>query len=56
MNEARSLEWRDYFPQHGVIRLRPELSKNKRDRMLPVDRGELAAILARRLEARAAAP
>ena len=52
VNEVRSLEWWNYFPRDGMIRLRPELSKNKRDRQLPVDRGELAAIVARRLAAR----
>jgi integrase len=52
VNEVRSLEWRDYFAEDGMIRLRPEFSKNKHDRKLPIDRGELAAIVMRRLEAR----
>src|SRR5215467_6360248 len=40
------------FRSEGVIRLRPERSKNRHGRILPVDRGELAAIIARRWQAR----
>jgi len=52
VNEGRALEWRHYFAHDGAIRLPAELSKNKHDRALPVDRGELAIILTRRLNAR----
>ena len=52
VGEVRSLEWRDYDRHDGVIRLRPERSKNRHGRILPVDRGELAAIIARRWQAR----
>ena len=52
VGEVRTLEWRDYDRSEGVIRLRPEHSKNKHGRVVPVDRGELADILARRRLAR----
>jgi integrase len=51
VGEARTLEWRDYDRAEQVIRLRAEQSKNKRDRVLPLT-GELAAVIARRLEER----
>jgi integrase len=52
VGEVRTLEWRDYDRNEGVIRLRPERSKNRYGRVVPVDRGELAAIIARRWQAR----
>lgn len=52
VGEVRSLQWRDYDRAEGAIRLRAEHSKNKQPRILPVDTGELATILARRLAAR----
>jgi integrase len=51
VGEVRTLEWRDYFPDEGTIRLRPEESKNKHGRVLPIV-GELAAVIERRLAAR----
>jgi integrase len=51
VGEVRTLEWRDYFPGEGTIRLRPEESKNKHGRVLPVV-GELAAVIERRLATR----
>src|SRR5207249_11752010 len=48
VGEVRTLEWRDYDRSEGVIRLRPERSKNRHGRVLPVDRGELADVMARR--------
>jgi integrase len=52
VGELRTLEWRDYDRADGVIRLRPERSKNRHGRVLPVDQGELATILERRWKAR----
>jgi integrase len=52
VGEVRTLEWRDYNRAAGVVRLRPEQSKNKRPRVLPVDTDELAEIIERRLAAR----
>ena len=51
VGEVRTLQWRDYDRQDQTIRLRPEHSKNKHGRVLPLI-GELAAILDRRLAAR----
>jgi len=51
VGEMRTLEWRDYDRPDGVIRLRPERSKNKHGRLLPVE-GEIARIIERRLEKR----
>jgi integrase len=51
VGEARELQWRDYDRMEHAIRLRPEHSKNKHGRVLPLV-GELAAIMTRRLEAR----
>jgi integrase len=51
VGEMRTLEWRDYDRADGVIRLRPEKSKNKHGRLLPVE-GEIARIIERRLEKR----
>jgi len=50
--EVRTLEWRDYDRAAGTIRLRPEHSKTKHPRELPVDTGELVAVLERRVAAR----
>jgi len=46
VGEMRSLEWRDVDLSGAVIRLRPENSKSKRGRTLPL-RGELKAIIER---------
>jgi integrase len=46
VGEMRSLEWRDVFLTDKVIRLRPENSKNKKGRELPL-RGELWSIFER---------
>ena len=51
IGEVRTLEWRDYDRSDGVIRLRPERSKNKHSRMLPVE-GEIARILEARVQKR----
>jgi len=51
VGEARTLEWRDYDRADGAIRLRGERSKNGHGRVLPLV-GELATIIARRLDAR----
>lgn len=51
IGEVRTIEWRDYDRSEGAIRLRPEHSKNKHGRVLPVV-GELAGIIERRLKAR----
>ena len=51
VGEARTLQWRDYDRTEGVIRLRPEHSKNKHGRLLSVE-GELAVIIERRWAAR----
>src|SRR5262249_19168875 len=50
VGEVRTLEWRDYDRTEGAIRLRPERSKTKHGRVLPLV-GELAAIIARRVDA-----
>jgi integrase len=51
VGEVRTLQWRDYDRHEQTIRLRPEHSKNKHGRILPLV-GELAAILDRRVAAR----
>jgi integrase len=51
IGEVRSLEWRDYDRADGVIRLRPERSKNKHSRVLPVE-GEIASVMEARLQKR----
>ena len=51
VGEARSLTWRDYDRSEQVIRLRPEHSKNKHGRVLPLV-GELSAVIERRWKAR----
>jgi integrase len=51
VGEARTLQWRDYDRTDRVLRLRPEHSKNRHGRVLPVE-GELATIIERRLAAR----
>ena len=40
VSEMRALEWRDVDVAGKVIRLRPEVSKNKDGRLLPI-KGEL---------------
>ena len=40
VSEMRALEWRDVDLAGGVVRLRPEISKSRRGRVLPL-RGEL---------------
>ena len=42
----RALEWRDVDLAGNVIRLRPETSKNKDGRLLPI-KGELLEIIER---------
>lgn len=42
----RALEWRDVDLSGKVVRLRPEISKNKDRRLLPLE-GELVAVFAR---------
>jgi integrase len=51
VSEMRALEWRDVDLPNRVVRLRPELSKNKAGRLLPL-RGELGEIFARAKELR----
>lgn len=46
VSEMRGLEWRDVDRAGGVIRLRPELSKNKTGRVLPLS-GELLDVIER---------
>jgi integrase len=46
VSEMRGLEWRDVDLAGGVVRLRPEKSKSKSGRTLPL-RGELKAIIER---------
>lgn len=45
VGEMRALEWRD-VDNNGIVRLRPEISKNKDGRVLPL-RGELLAVMER---------
>ena len=49
--EAKSLEWRDVDRDGGMIRLRPENSKNGKPRLLPL-LGALAEIIERRSKKR----
>jgi len=51
VSEMRSLEWRDMDLAGQVVRLRPEVSKNKDGRLLPL-RGELLEVVERRRERR----
>jgi integrase len=51
VSEMRRLEWRDVDLGGGVIRLRPELSKNKDGRLLPLN-GELLDVVQRAAERR----
>ena len=46
VSEMRALEWRDVDSTGSVVRLRPEISKNKDGRVLPL-RGELLALMER---------
>jgi integrase len=46
VSEMRALEWRDVDLAGKVIRLRPEISKNKDGRLLPI-KGELLEIIER---------
>jgi integrase len=46
VSEMRLLEWRDVDVNGRVVRLRPELSKNKKGRVLPLA-GELSDIIER---------
>ena len=46
VSEMRGLEWRDVDLAGRVVRLRPELSKNKDGRVLPLN-GELLAVIER---------
>jgi integrase len=51
VSEMRALEWRDVDLAGKVVRLRPELSKNKNGRLLPLD-GELLEVFERVKEQR----
>lgn len=51
VGEMRAMEWRDVDAAGRVIRLRPEVSKNKDGRLLPL-RSELLEILKRAYEGR----
>jgi integrase len=51
ISEMKALEWRDVDMAGRVVRLRPEISKNKKGRLLPL-RGELFEILLRAKENR----
>ena len=51
VSEMRGLEWRDVDLPGRVIRLRPELSKNKTGRVLPLS-GDLLDVIARAAERR----
>jgi integrase len=51
ISEMRALEWRDVDLAGKVIRLRPEISKNKDGRLLPLH-GELLEIIERALQMR----
>lgn len=51
VSEMRGLEWRDVDLAGRVIRLRPELSKNKTGRVLPLS-GELLDVIERAAERR----
>jgi len=51
VSEMKALEWRDVDVAGQVVRLRPELSKNKKGRVLPL-RGELLEIFLRAKENR----
>ncbi len=51
VSEMRALEWRDVDTEGHALRLRPENSKSKKGRVLPL-RGELAEIIKRAEELR----
>lgn len=51
VSEMRNLEWRDVDLRGHVVRLRPELSKNKDGRVLPLS-GELLDVIERPAELR----
>ena len=51
VSEMRALEWRDVDLEGQVVRLRPEISKNKDGRVLPL-RGELLDLIQRVTRAR----
>jgi len=51
VSEMRSLEWRDVDLAGKVVRLRPEISKNKDGRLLPLN-GELVSVFERGREDR----
>jgi integrase len=51
VSEMRGLEWRDVDLPGRVVRLRPELSKNKTGRVLPLS-GELLQLIERAAERR----
>jgi integrase len=51
VSEMKALEWRDVDMAGKIVRLRPELSKNKKGRVLPL-RGELLEIFIRAKENR----
>jgi integrase len=51
LSEMKALEWRDVDSSGGVVRLRPEISKNKDGRVLPLS-GDLLDVIERAREAR----
>jgi integrase len=51
VSEMRNMEWRDVDIRGHVVRLRPELSKNKDGRVLPLS-GELLDVIERAAERR----
>jgi integrase len=51
VSEMRALEWRDVDLAGKVVRLRPEISKNKDGRLLPL-KGELLQVIERAKEGR----
>src|SRR5262245_36231600 len=51
VSEMRALEWRDVDLSGRVVRLRPEISKNKDGRLLPL-KGELLQVIERAKEGR----
>jgi integrase len=55
VSEMRALEWRDVDLAGKIVRLRPEISKNKDGRLLPLE-GELFELLQRAKQSRLLSP
>jgi len=51
VSEMKALEWRDFDAAGMLVRLRPEISKNKDGRLLPL-RNELLEVVERARETR----